>query len=46
MRATDRIAAAHGSLNRIRQVAPMCTPMEYSVMAPTKRHLDRFIRFA
>ena len=33
--ATGRIAAAHGRFNRIRQVAPMCTP---SSLEPTQVH--------
>jgi len=40
MVATIRIAAEHGSFNRIRQVAPTC-----AVIVPPKRHLDRFSRF-
>ena len=43
-----RIAVAHGQFSRIRQVAPMCTPM-VPWIHPTrhpKLHLDQYSRFA
>jgi len=33
---TGRIAAAHGRLNGIRQVAPLCTPPNTCFLGPTR----------
>jgi len=48
MVATARIAAEHASFNRIRQVAPVCTPSFHRANASQhpKRRIDRFSSLA
>ena len=38
MLATVRIAAKHGSFNRIRQVAPICSPCTWLLFVPRTRN--------
>jgi len=35
----DRIAAARGRFDRIRQVAPLCTPSNACFLGPTRVHI-------